>query len=64
MKENLNDFNIGIEGHTDTQPIKYSGWESNWELSSARALSVLHYLEEKVLPEEECPEMRMASFIR
>ena len=47
LKENLNDFNIGIEGHTDTQPIKYSGWESNWELSSARALSVLHYLEEK-----------------
>ncbi|HBU08656.1 MAG TPA: flagellar motor protein MotB [Candidatus Omnitrophica bacterium] len=47
LKDNLNDFNIGIEGHTDTQPIKYSGWESNWELSSARALSVLHYLEEK-----------------
>lgn len=47
LTENLNDFNIGIEGHTDTQPIKYSGWESNWELSSARALSVLHYLEEK-----------------
>ena len=46
LKDNLNDFNIGIEGHTDTQPIKYSGWESNWELSSARALSVLHYLEE------------------
>lgn len=47
LTENLNDFNIGIEGHTDTQPIKYSGWESNWELSAARALSVLHYLEEK-----------------
>lgn len=47
LAENLNDFNIGIEGHTDIQPIKYSGWESNWELSSARALSVLHYLEGK-----------------
>lgn len=47
LKDNLNDFNIGIEGHTDTQPIKHSGWESNWELSSARALSVLYYLEEK-----------------
>jgi chemotaxis protein MotB len=35
---------IGIEGHTDNKPIKYSGWKSNWELSTARALSVLHYL--------------------
>ncbi len=45
------DLGIGIEGHTDNQPIKRSGWKSNWELSSARALSVLHYLVEKdVLP--------------
>ncbi|HAH21383.1 MAG: hypothetical protein A2Y00_04080 [Omnitrophica WOR_2 bacterium GWF2_43_52] len=35
---------VAIEGHTDNEPIKYSGWKSNWELSSARALSVLHYL--------------------
>lgn len=38
---------IGIEGHTDNEPIKYSGWKSNWELSTARATTVLHYLEEK-----------------
>ncbi len=38
------DREIGVEGHTDNQPIKYSGWKSNWELSSARATSVLHYL--------------------
>lgn len=44
LTENLADFNIGIEGHTDNQPIKYSGWKSNWELSTSRALSVLHYL--------------------
>lgn len=37
------DENIIIEGHTDNVPIKYSSWESNWELSSHRALSVLHY---------------------
>jgi len=38
---------IAVRGHTDTDPIKYSGWKSNWELGSARALNVLHYLMEK-----------------
>lgn len=40
----VRDLNVGIEGHTDNEPIKRSGWKSNWELSSARATSVLHYL--------------------
>lgn len=44
LKENMPDFNIGIEGYTDNQPIMHSGWKSNWELSTARALSVLHYM--------------------
>jgi chemotaxis protein MotB len=44
IKENMASFNIGIEGYTDDQPIKYSGWKSNWELSTARSLSVLHYM--------------------
>jgi len=52
LQETVPEFNIGIEGHTDNQPIKYSGWKSNWELSSNRALSVLHYLINKknILP--------------
>ena len=45
------DLNVGIEGHTDNQPIKRSGWKSNWELSTARALSVLHYLSDKSVAE-------------
>ncbi|MGA2774523.1 MAG: OmpA family protein [Candidatus Omnitrophota bacterium] len=44
LKENMAQFQVGIEGHTDNVPIKHSAWKSNWELSSARALSVLHYL--------------------
>ena len=50
------DLNLGIEGHTDNQPIKKSGWKTNWELSSARALSVLHFLSEK-----DVREPRMAA---
>ncbi len=45
------DLNVGIEGHTDNEPIKKSGWKSNWELSTARALSVLHYLSEQNVSE-------------
>ena len=37
------DKDVSIEGHTDNQPIKHSGWKSNWELSTARANSVLHF---------------------
>ena len=53
LTENVPQLNVGIEGHTDNLPIKFSGWKSNWELSTARALSVLHYLveEKNISPE-------------
>ncbi|OHB77057.1 MAG: hypothetical protein A2Z34_09315 [Planctomycetes bacterium RBG_16_59_8] len=40
---------IRVEGHTDTDPIDKTKakYHSNWELSGARALEVLHYLLEK-----------------
>jgi len=44
LAKDVPDRNISIEGYTDNEPIKYSGWKSNWELSAARAMSVLHYL--------------------
>ncbi|MFA5287639.1 MAG: OmpA family protein [Candidatus Omnitrophota bacterium] len=53
LKENMSGFNIGIEGYTDNVPIKHSKWKSNWELSTARSLSVLHFLvnEKGISPE-------------
>ena len=53
LKENMAGFNIGIEGYTDDVPIRHSGWKSNWELSTARSLSVLHFLvnEKGISPE-------------
>ncbi|MDZ7373512.1 MAG: OmpA family protein [candidate division KSB1 bacterium] len=36
---------IVIEGHADDLPINTPQFPSNWELSVARALSVLHYFE-------------------
>ena len=33
---------IRVEGHTDNRPIKTLAFRSNWELSAARAASVVH----------------------
>jgi chemotaxis protein MotB len=38
---------INVEGHTDNVPMKNYKFESNWELSTARAGSVLRYFVEK-----------------
>jgi len=35
---------LQIEGHTDNVPIATSAFPSNWELSAARAASVVHFL--------------------
>jgi chemotaxis protein MotB len=38
---------IMVEGHTDRVPIRTARFRSNWDLSTARALSVVRYLIER-----------------
>jgi len=48
----FSDRRFQVEGHTDNIPIKTSRYPSNWELSTARALSVVHLMtEEGVAPQ-------------
>ncbi len=47
LKEDLAAQPVGIEGHTDNEPIRRSGWKDNWELSLARARAVVSYLVEQ-----------------
>jgi chemotaxis protein MotB len=35
---------LRVDGHTDTQPTAVSQFKSNWDLSAARAISVVQYL--------------------
>jgi chemotaxis protein MotB len=38
---------VRVEGHTDNRPIRTREFRSNWELSSARAATVVHLLMEQ-----------------
>jgi chemotaxis protein MotB len=44
------DWILRIDGHTDRVPIHTDRFPSNWELSTARALSVVRHLIERGLP--------------
>lgn len=44
LKETKGLGRIRVEGHTDSDPIRKSGFKSNEELSLARATSVQHFL--------------------
>ncbi len=43
---------LRVDGHTDRVPISTEEFPSNWELSAARALSVVHYLIAQGVPPE------------
>ena len=44
------DWVLRVDGHTDKDPIKTLRFPSNWELSSARAISVVQFLIGQGLP--------------
>lgn len=37
---------VAVEGHTDSRPIRTSKYPSNWELSAARASTVVRFLQD------------------
>ena len=43
---------LQVDGHTDRRPIATSQFPSNWELSAARAISVVKYLTSRGIPAE------------
>jgi len=44
------DWILMVEGHTDERPIQTERFPSNWELSTARATSIVHFLIDRGIP--------------
>ncbi|MBP6218310.1 MAG: OmpA family protein [Oligoflexales bacterium] len=73
LKPYANSHHIAIEGHTDERPINSSRFKSNWELASARAMTIREkveargidkklirvesYADNKPLPQEDLENM-------
>jgi chemotaxis protein MotB len=56
------DWVLQVTGHTDRRPIATRDFPSNWELSSARAISVVRFLMTNGLPAERLQAAGMAEF--
>lgn len=55
LRADYGDGVFWIEGHTDSDPIRKSKWDSNRDLSVARAMEVLHYLvEDAGILDDQC----------
>ena len=55
---------LRVDGHTDVRPINSPQFKSNWELSSARAISVVQYLISLGVPAQRLVAAGFAEFQR
>jgi len=53
---------LRVDGHTDRVPINSTRYPSNWELSTARAVSVVRYLASRGIPEERMAAAGFSKF--
>ena len=53
---------LRVDGHTDRVPIRNIRYPSNWELSSARAISVVKFLIDEGLPADRLAATGFAEF--
>ncbi len=53
---------LRVDGHTDIRPINSPQFKSNWELSSARAISVVQYLVSLGVPAQRLVAAGFAEF--
>jgi chemotaxis protein MotB len=53
---------LQVDGHTDRRPINTARFPSNWELSTARAISVAQFLVSQGLPPERVAATGFAEF--
>ncbi len=53
---------LRVDGHTDVRPVNGPNFKSNWELSSARAISVVQYLISLGVPAQRLVAAGFAEF--
>ncbi len=56
------DWVLRVDGHTDERPIQTPRFPSNWELSTARAISVIRFLIDQGVPAERVMAAGFAHF--
>jgi chemotaxis protein MotB len=56
------DWILRVDGHTDKRPINTSQFHSNWELSSARAIAVVNFLQSQGIPANRLAAAGFAEF--